>query len=203
MLNFINNNKILVQLFEKLIAIRDALKAGGGYARQEDLEQEIADREAYDAQQDQKIAALNGHYYPIDSYDFGKTLDIKTPVPGDVTLLNTYAMTIEGATEIAQIIDGTVVKNLFDGVEFVWNATSQTWLDFGVGNIVTASNEHLGVTEGTADPGDGSKDGMVTVHPGGTMETIGFVGLKTNLDSLVSLANDLDEALDLINGEAV
>jgi hypothetical protein len=47
---------------------------------------EAVAREAYDAQQDQKFAAINGHYFPIDPYDFGKTLDVKTPVPEDVTL---------------------------------------------------------------------------------------------------------------------
>jgi hypothetical protein len=170
--------KKVADKIDELIGI---VKEGGAYASKADLEQEIADREAYDAQQDQKIAALNGHYYPIEPYDFGKTLDVKTPVPEDVTLLNTYAMTMEGVTDPAQIIDGTVVKNLFDGIEFVWNAASQTWLDFGIGNIVTASNEHLGVVEGTPDPGDGSKDGFATVHPGGKMETLGFAALKTQV----------------------
>jgi hypothetical protein len=196
MLGLIKNNKILVDLFQKLTAIRDALKIGGGFVRREELEAETAAREAYDAQQDQKIQTLNGHYNPVEPYDFGKTLDVKTPNSDDVTLLNTYAMTMEGAADPSQIIDGTVVKNLFDGVEFVWNATSQTWLDWGIGNIVTAGNEHLGVVEGTADPGDGSRDGMVTVHPGGQMETLGFAELKTQV-------GDIDSALDLINGETV
>jgi hypothetical protein len=228
------------------------------------LSAETNAREAYDQQQDAKLQTLNGHYYPLDGYDFGKSLDVKTPNPDDVVLLNTYAMTMEGVDDPADIIEDTVIKNEFDGVEFVWNAATQAWLDWGVGNIVTAGNDHLGVVEGTADPGDGSKDGFVTVRPGGAMETIGFASLKddveknstaiadkqdkiaartgtadqvllapttaggapgtksladfqstatpsaaglmsstdkANLDSLVSLADDIDDALDLINGE--
>jgi hypothetical protein len=103
-------------------------------------------------------------------------------------------MTIEGVADPSQIIDGTVVKNLFDGVEFVWNATDQTWLDFGIGNIVTASNDHLGVVEGTPDPLDGSRDGMVTVLLGGMMKTLGFPELK-------AMVGNIDSALDLISGE--
>jgi hypothetical protein len=144
----------------------------GGFALRSELEAEAAAREAYDQQQDTKIQALNGHYYPIESYDFGKTLNVNNP--DDVVILNTYAMTIEGVSDLAQIIEGTVIKNLFDGVEFVWNAVSQVWLDWDVGNIVTAGNDHLGVVEGPADPGDGTKDGFITVHLGGTMKTIGF-----------------------------
>jgi hypothetical protein len=161
-------------LTQWLQGIRDNLK--GLFAA---IAAETANREAYDEQQDQKIQTLNGHYYPIEPYDFGKTLDVKTPVPEDIAALNDYAMSIEGVDDPSQIIDGTVVKNLFDGVEFVWNATNQTWVDFGIGNIVTASNDHLGVVEGTADPGDGTKDGMVTVLPGGTMKTLGFAEMKT------------------------
>jgi hypothetical protein len=167
------------------------------------VDSETAARQAYDQQQDTKLETLNGHYYPLDGYDFGKTLDVKTPDDGDVIVLTTYAMTMEGVSDPAQIIENTVIKNEFDGVEFVWNAVNQTWLDWGIGNIVTASNEHLGVVEGTADPGDGSKDGFVAVHLGGTMETIGFSAAKTKLDNLVSLTEDIDDALDLINGETV
>jgi hypothetical protein len=186
--------KKVADKIDELIAIVEG--EGGVFALKKDLEAETAAREAYDARQDQKIQTLNGHYNPIEPYDFGKTLDVETPNPDDVALLNTYAMTLEGVDDPSRIIDGTVVKNLFDGVEFVWNGTSQTWLDWGVGNIVTAGNDHLGVVEGTADPGDGSKDGMVTVHPGGTMEAIGVSALKTQV-------GNIDAALDLIIGEPV
>ncbi len=148
-------------------------------ALQADIDAETAAREVYDQQQDQKIQTLNGHYFPLDGYDFGKTLDVKTPEAADVAALNTYAMTMENKTDQLDIIDGTVIRNLFDGVEFVYNATLQAWVDMGIGNITTASNTHLGVVEGTADPGDGSADGKVTVNPGGTMEVIGF-GKKAN-----------------------
>ncbi|MDR1249307.1 MAG: hypothetical protein LBK63_08400 [Treponema sp.] len=194
MLDSIKNNKILVELFNKLIAIRDALKNGGRFARRQDLEAETAAREAYDQQQDAKLQTMNGHYYPLDGYDFGKSLDVKTPNPDDVALLITYAMTMEGVVNPADIIEGTVIKNEFDGVEFVWNAATQAWLDWGIGNIVTSGNDHLGVVEGTADPGDGSKDGFVTVLSGGPMKTIGFAELKT-------VVGDIDAALDLIIGE--
>jgi hypothetical protein len=143
-----------------------------------DLADETAARESYDQQQDRKLETLNGHYYPLEGYDFGKTLDVKTPNTDDAALLTAYAMAMESVSETAQIIDGSVVKNEYDGVEFVWNAANQTWLDWGVGNIVTAGNDHLGVVEGTADPGDGSKDEFITVLPGGRMKTIGFAALK-------------------------
>jgi hypothetical protein len=159
------------------------LKTGGGVVRREELEAEAAAREAYDQQQDRKLETLNGHYYPLDGYDFGKTLDVKTPNSDDVALLTTYAMTMEGIDDPAEIIENTVIKNEFDGVEFVWNAVTQAWTDWGEGNIVTAGNDHLGVVEGTADPGDGSKDGYVTVHPGGTMRALGVAALKTRMDA--------------------
>jgi hypothetical protein len=183
--------KKIADKIDELIAI--VQEGGGHYALQKELAAETAAREAYDQQQDAKLQTLNGHYYPLDSYDFGKTLDVKTPDPDDVALLTTYAMTAEGAGDPADLIDGTVIKNKHDGVEFVWNAASQTWIDFGVGNIVTAGNDHLGVVEGTADPGDGSKDGFVTVLSGGTQKTIGFTELKTTV-------GNIDAALDLING---
>ncbi|MDR3341806.1 MAG: hypothetical protein LBT14_03280 [Treponema sp.] len=144
---------------------------------------ETTARQEYDHLQDQKIQTLNGHYYPLDAYDFGKSLDVLTPDPGDVAALNTYAMTMEGVLSVTDIIDDTVVKNLFDGNEYVWNAATQAWLDWGIGNIATASNDHLGVTEGTADTGDGSADGKVAVLPGGKMETIGFTSLKNRMAS--------------------
>jgi hypothetical protein len=165
-------------------------------ARREEVDAETTARQAYDAEQDQKLETLNGHYYPLDGYDFGKTLDVKTPNPDDVTLLTTYAMTMEGVAELTQIIENTVIKNEYDGVEFVWNAVNRTWLDWGIGNIVTASNDHLGVVEGTADLGDGSRDGVVKVLPGGRMETIGFSKLK-------AAVGNINTALNLINGEPV
>jgi hypothetical protein len=195
MISSIKNNRVLVELFDKITAIRDSLKTGGGFARREELETETAAREAYDQQQDAKLQTLNGHYYPLDGFDFSKTLDVKTPNSDDVLLLNNYAMTIEGVNDLGQIIENTVIKNEFDGVEFVWNAVTLTWADWGIGNIVTAGNDHLGVVEGTADPGDGSRDGMVTVLLGGMMKTIGFSELKEQV-------GDIDDALDLINGES-
>jgi hypothetical protein len=149
------------------------------------LAAETIARQAYDAEQDLKIQTLNGQFYPLDPYDFGKTLDVTNQ--GDVSLINTYAITMTpNASATSDIRDGTVVKNLFDGVEFVWNAVSQTWLDWGIGNIVTAGNDHLGVVIGTAEPGDGSKDGAVTVLPGGKMEVLGFDTVKTQVSTLAS-----------------
>jgi hypothetical protein len=155
-----------------------------------DLNKEVLDRQAYDQEQDLKLQTLNGHYFPLDAYDFGKSLDVKTPNVDDVLLLTTYAITMtSGASGIGDIKEDTVVKNLFDGVEFVWNSSTQTWQDWGIGNIVTAGNDHLGVVEGTADPGDGGKDGFGTVELGGRFKTIGFDTLKGRVDSL---EGDLD-----------
>ncbi len=170
-------------------------RAAADTALQADIDAETAAREAYDQQQDQKIQTLNGHYYPLDGYDFGKTLDVKTPDPADVTALNTYAMAMENKTDPADIIDGTVIRNLFDGVEFVYNATLQAWVDMGIGNITTASNTHLGVVEGTADPGDGSADGKVTVLPGGAMEVIGFDKKANKIVQQVQVPQSLSDYL--------
>jgi hypothetical protein len=183
------------KIADKIDELIDLVRGNGGiYALQKDLKAETAAREAYDQQQDAKLQTLNGHYFPLDGYDFGKSLDVKTPNPDDIAILNTYAMTMEGVDDPADIIEDTVIKNEFDGVEFVWNAVSQTWQDWGVGNIVTAGNDHLGVVEGTDDPGDGSKNGYGTVESGGRFKTIGFLELETTV-------GNIDSALDLINGE--
>jgi hypothetical protein len=207
MINDLRYSRVAVELFKKLANIRDALQSSGAskVGNLDDLTTTdknnavaaINEVNAYNQQQDRKLETLNGHYFPLDAFDFGKSIDVKTPNPADVTDLNTYAITmIPGASTLEDIIDGTVIKNLFDGVEYVWNAASQVWLDWGIGNIVTAGNDHLGVVEGTADPGDGSKDGAVTVLSGGTMEVIGFAALKAQ-------TGEIDAALDLINGETV
>jgi hypothetical protein len=155
---------------------------------------EAAARQAYDQVQDTKIEALNGHYTPLDSLDFGKHLDETDAT--DIATMNTYAMTMEGVSNPANIIDGTVIKNDFDGYEYVYNQSAQMWVNWGIGNIVTATNDHLGVVEGTADPGDGSEDGAVTVLLDGHMKTIGLEALKAQV-------GNIDAALDLINGETV
>jgi hypothetical protein len=181
--------KKIADAIDKLITIVRETDFGGWEAA---LAAEAAAREAYDHRQDAKLETLNGHYFPLDGYDFGKSLDVKTPDPDDIALLTTYAMTMEDADDPTGLIDGTVVKNEFDGVEFVWNIATQAWFDWGVGNIVTAGNDHLGVVEGTADPGDGSKDGFVTVLPGGGMETIGFAALKGGLAGETSRAEGVE-----------
>jgi hypothetical protein len=196
--------KIVVdKLAEFGIALKEYIDTHGGgvwggitgtLSNQADLQSALNDLEAYDQQQDRKIETLNGHYFPLEGYNFGKTLDVSNP--DDVALLNTYALTMEDVSEIADIIADTVIKNLFDGVEFVWNAANQEWVDWGIGTIVTASNDHLGVVEGTADPGDGTADGFVTVLPGGRQQVIGFAALKAQI-------GDIDSALDLINGEVI
>jgi hypothetical protein len=146
------------------------------------LAAETAAREAYDQEQDAKLQALNGHYYPLDGYDFGKSLDVKTPNPDDTALLTTYAMTMEGASDPSEIIEDTVIKNEYDGVEFVWNAAGQVWTDWGIGNIVTASNEHLGVVKGNSQTGDGN----VSVKPDGSMKMVDYGAVW---DNIVDLGN--------------
>jgi hypothetical protein len=172
----------------------------GILSNQVDLQSILNYLEAYDQQQDQKIETLNGHYFPLEGYDFGKTLDVTNP--DDIVILNTYAMAMESVGDISDIIDGTVIKNLFDGVEFVFNASNQEWVDWGIGNIVTASNEHLGVVEGIADPGDGTADGMGTVLPGGTFRTIGFEKTIKKDDVIDNLnSDDTDKPLSAAKGK--
>jgi hypothetical protein len=187
--------------------ITDVLTEVGGVSGDVDelksgLEQEILDRKAYDQEQDLKLQTLNGHYIPLEPFNFGKSLDVKTPNNDDVSLLTSYAISATpGASAVEDIRECSVVKNLFDGVEFIWNDSSYTWLDWGVGNIVTAGNDHLGVVEGVADPGDGSRDGMVTVLPGGTMKSLGVSDLKGRVNSVEGAVSAVVGHMGVVEGD--
>jgi hypothetical protein len=139
------------------------------------LAAETAAREAHDEEQDAKIQTLNGAYYVLDAYDFGKTLDETDP--DDIALLNTYAIAnTPGATSMADVYNDTVIINEFDTSEFVYNKISELWVKYPNGYLTIATNDHLGVIKGTlppADPADRTKDTYVQVLADGTMKLIG------------------------------
>jgi hypothetical protein len=124
-----------------------------------------------------KISTLNGAYYVLDAYNFGKILNETDP--DDIILLNTYAIAnTPNASSMADVYNDTVIINEFDTSEFVYNKISELWVKYPNGYLTIATNDHLGVVKGTADPGDGSKDGAVSVNLHGEQEVIGFNDLK-------------------------
>jgi hypothetical protein len=121
-----------------------------------------------------KISTLNGAYYVLDAYNFGKELDETDPE--DINLLNTYAIAnTPGASSMADVYNDTVVINEFDTSEFVYNKISELWVKYPNGYLTIATNDHLGVVKGTpvpTDPFDTSKNNYIQVFPDGTMKVI-------------------------------
>jgi hypothetical protein len=67
-----------------------------------------------------RISTLNGAYYVLDAYNFGKILEVTDP--DDIIILNTYAITnTPNASSMADVYNDTVVINEFDTSEFVYN----------------------------------------------------------------------------------
>jgi hypothetical protein len=122
-----------------------------------------------------KISTLNGAYYVLDAYDFGKTLDVTDPA--DVLILNTYAISnTPDASSMADVYNDTVIINEFDTSEFVYNKIAELWVKYPNGYLTIATNNHLGVVKGTeppADPADESKDTYVQVLADGAMKLVG------------------------------
>jgi hypothetical protein len=122
-----------------------------------------------------KISTLNGAYYVLDSYNFGKTLDETNP--DDVLILNTYAIAnTPSASSMADVYNDTVIVNEFDSAEYVYNKIAGVWVKYPNGYLTIATNDHLGVVKGTqppADPTDESKDTYVQVLSDGTMKLVG------------------------------
>jgi hypothetical protein len=122
-----------------------------------------------------KISTLNGAYYVLDAYEFGKELDVLDP--DDVSILNTYAIAnTPNASSMADVYDNTVIINEFDTSEFVYNKISELWVKYPNGYLTIATNDHLGVVKGTqppTDPDDESKDTYVQVLADGTLKLVG------------------------------
>jgi hypothetical protein len=134
------------------------------------LENDVADLNA-------KMSALNGAYFVLGPYDFGKPLDVLDA--DDVLILNTYAISqTPGASSTGDLNDNTVVINEFDNGEFIYNKHLDAWLFYPNGLLTISTNQSLGVVKGVSDPHDGSEDGRVTVNLHGEMEALGFTGLK-------------------------
>jgi hypothetical protein len=122
-----------------------------------------------------KISTLNGAYFVLDAYNFGKTLNETDP--DDILILNTYAIAnTPDASSMADVYNDTVVVNEFDSAEYVYNKISGLWVKYPNGYLTIATNDHLGVVKGTqppADQADESKDTYVQVLSDGAMKLVG------------------------------
>jgi hypothetical protein len=144
-----------------------------------------------------KISTLNGAYYVLDAYNFGKILDETNP--DDINILNTYAIAnTPDAGSMADVYNDTVIINEFDTSEFVYNKISDTWVKYPNGFLTIATNDHLGVVKGTqppADPADESKDTYVQVLADGAMKLVGDRLGKVN--TVDSVAPDINKDISL------
>jgi hypothetical protein len=143
---------------------------------------------------DIKVQGIQGRGGYLAAHDFEAT----TPTQEALTQ---YALTQIGISDPLEIWNGTHVKNLYvdpstitqenpegivDGHVWALTNTPDTdppifeWVDDGPEGIGQATNKRYGATKGVEDPGDGSRDGAVTVE-NGEMETIGFTALKTRV----------------------
>jgi hypothetical protein len=169
------------------IAAEASAREGADTALGGDIAAEAAAREGADTGLENaiedinaKIGALNGASFVVDPYNFGKNLDVQDT--DDVLILNTYAISqTPGASSVGGLNDNTVIINEFDNSEFIYNKQLDIWLFYPNGLLTIATNQSLGVVKGVSDPGDGSKDGAVTVNLHGEMEAIGFAGLKSRM----------------------
>jgi hypothetical protein len=141
-----------------------------------------------------KISTLNGAYYVLDSYNFGKTLNETDP--DDIIILNTYAIAnTPNASSMADVYNDTVIVNEFDSAEYVYNKISELWVKYPNGYLTIATNDHLGVVKGTqppADPDDETKDTYVQVLADGAMKLVGDRLGKVNTVDGVAPGSDKD-----------
>jgi hypothetical protein len=114
-------------------ALRDDLgaeataRAGADTALRDDLAAEATARESADTALENslgdahaKISALNGAYFVLEPYDFGRSLDAQDS--DDTLILNTYAIAqTPGASSTGDLNDNTVIINEFDNSEFIFH----------------------------------------------------------------------------------
>jgi hypothetical protein len=141
-----------------------------------------------------KISTLNGAYYVLDAYNFGKELDVTNP--DDVIILNTYAIAnTPDAGSMTDVYNDTVIVNEFDSAEYVYNKIAGVWVKYPNGYLTIATNDHLGVVKGTqppADPADESRDTYVQVLADGAMKLVGDRLGKVNTVDSVAPGTDKD-----------
>jgi hypothetical protein len=151
-----------------------------------------------------KISTLNGAYYVLDAYDFGKTLDETDPA--DILILNTYAIAnTPNASSMDDVYNDTVIINEFDTSEFVYNKISELWVKYPNGYLTTATNDHLGVVKGTpvpTDPTEASNSKDISVRPDGTMYLIGESGKVDSVDGVIPNSNkDIELTIEMTRAE--
>jgi hypothetical protein len=94
-----------------------------------------------------------------------------------------------GASTLADLNDNTVIINLFDNCEYIYNKTDNEWLTYPDGFLTVATNEHLGVVKGTTpptDPTDDSLNSFIKINLDGSMQTIGLGGKVDTVNTIVA-----------------
>jgi hypothetical protein len=94
------------------------------------------------------------------------------------------------------VLNDTVIINLFDNYEYVYNKDQGIWANYKNGFLTIATNNHLGVVKGTeppADPSDDSKNTFIQILSDGSMKTIGEAG---KIDTVNNRDPDNDKNVD-------
>jgi hypothetical protein len=190
------SNRQAKQLVERTAYLKKTMEAADG-----DLQDQIDGNTA-------KINAVKGRGGYLIAHDFGT----HTPSQDD---LNAYALSQIHSEDPLDIWNGTHVKNIYvdpatvdethpDGIpdNHVWALTNtpdtdppiHEWVDDGFDSVSEFSNDFAGVLQGTADPGDGSKNGFVTALPGGFARIIGDIATMDRMypvgSSYIQYADD-------------
>lgn len=111
------------------------------------------------------IAAHDGLLTYLPGHDFGTA----TPSQDD---FNNYALSV-GKTQPFQ--NSLAVRNLYNGVEWIYNAADNKWVPYGQGDVPIATNDSLGIAKGSLD------DNGVRVGNDGSM-TVPGLGSKAKKD---------------------
>lgn len=98
------------------------------------------------------IAAHDGLLTYLPGYDFGTAM----PSRND---LNNYALS-QGKVQPFQ--NSLAVRNLYNGVEWIYNAADDQWIAYGQGDVQMATNSSLGITKGNL-----SENGVTVGNDGG------------------------------------
>jgi hypothetical protein len=163
-------------------------------------------REDADADLNIRVESIQGRGGYLTAHDFG-TADLSDAAGQQALTL--YALSqIPDITDPDDIWNGTHVKNLYvdpetgtiDGNVWALTNTPDTspavfeWVNDGPEGIGVATNNRLGAVRGVTDPGDGSRNGMISVTPAGEMEVIGGSGAPPGIRHEI-LCRDTGQAL--------
>lgn len=118
----------------------------------------------------QKIQAVDGKSTILTPNDFGNPSDVTSEEFQNI--LTQYAL---DKTANETVLNHTLVKNLYDNHEWVYNELLLSWVSLGESDISIASNHALGVVMGTSD--DGTQNTIGTVNVDGSTGKMTVNGL--------------------------